>query len=276
MNDLIQQIRALGFQKHPLVDFGLAHYYHADQDFMIQVVPSTSFLEIKKQDKVRVFQQHITQLRSQFKTVIRIWEDVWLNKKSWISQFLTSKFEPPRSIFARDTRVVEISKDLAESFLAVNHLLGFLPGSRYYACIVPPHRHFRIQPTRFRKEENPLIMVAVFGQVRHMKRGDLAGKASGELIQVATDPDVRCVGGLSKLISTYANELHLDNLMTYTDLEWSDGHAFQQIGFVSELESPPLYFSHDTLGLRKISQNPEDALVCNSGNLKMRITFNHE
>lgn len=275
MNDLIQQIRALGFQKHPMVDFGLLHYYHAEKDFMIQVVPSTSFQEIKKQDKVQVFQQHMTQLRSQFKTVIRIWEDVWQNKKAWISHFLSSKFKSPRSVFARDTRVVEISKELAESFLAANHLLGFLPGSRYFACIVPPHRHFRIQPTRFQMEENPLIMVAVFGQVRHMKRGDLAGKASGELIQVATDPDVRCVGGLSKLIATYAHEMKLDNLMTYADLEWSDGHAFHQIGFVSELVSTPLYFSFDSLGVRKISQHPEDALACNSGNLKLRITFNH-
>ena len=276
MNDLIQTLRELGFQLHPLVDFGLAHYYHSEHDFMIQLIPLSTFQEIRNQENTLEFQQNMLQLRSQYQTVIRIWEDIWNTKKDWITSFLKSKFETPVSVFARDTRVVELRKELAEAFMGENHLLGFLPGNRYFACIVPPHRHFRIKSSRFWQDENPLVMVAVFGQVRQMKQGDLAGKASGELIQVATDPGVRCVGGLSKLISTYAHAFKLDNLMTYTDLEWSDGHAFNQIGFVSERASPPLYFTHDAQGFRKISKTEEDAKACNSGNLKMRISFQNE
>lgn len=276
MNDLIQTLRVLGFQLHPLADFDLAHYYHAERDFMIQVVPLASFQEIKNQEKILVFQQNISLLRSQFQTVIRIWEDVWLVKRTWITQFLRSKFELPVSVFARDTRIVDISKELAASFLEENHLLGFLPGNRYLACIIPPHRHFRIGACRFWQDENPLVMVAVFGQVRHLTHGNLAGQSSGELIQVATDPKVRCVGGLSKVISTYTSNDPIDNLMTYADLEWSDGQAFRQIGFVSEAQSPALYFKHNALGIRKISKNQEDAVSCNSGNLKMRINFKDE
>ena len=276
MNDLIQTLRELGFQLHPLADFGLAHYYHAERDFMIQVVPLATFQEIKNQEKILGFQQNISLLRSQHQTVVRIWEDVLFTQNTWISSFLTSKFKLPISVFARDTRVVEISKVLAETFMAENHILGFLPGSRYFACIVPPHRHFRIDSCRFWQDENPLVMVAVFGQVRQLKHGELAGQSSGELIQVATDPGVRCVGGLSKLISTYRALERVDNLMTYADLEWSDGHAFRQIGFVSEVVSPALYFTHDAWGLRKISKYPDDAVSCNSGNLKMRINFKDE
>lgn len=276
MNDLIQTLGVLGFQLHPLRDFGLAHYYHSERDFMIQLVPLSTFQDIRNQENTDVFQQNILHLRSQFQTVIRIWEDVWNIKKDWITRFLRSKFESPVSVFARDTRVMEIRKELAETFMEENHLLGFLPGNRYFACIVPAHRHFRIKSSRFWQDENPLVMVAVFGQVRQMKQGDLAGKASGELIQVATDPGVRCVGGLSKLISTYAHTFKLDNLMTYTDLEWSDGHAFSQIGFVAESASPSLYFTHDAKGFRKISKTEEDAFACNSGNLKMRISFQNE
>ncbi len=273
MNDLIQTLRALGFQLHPLADFGLAHYYHAERDIMIQLVPLVSFQEIQLQNLTHDFQQNISQLRSQYSTLIRIWEDVWMHKKAWIIRFLASKFERPTSVFARDTRIVEISKDLAESFMAENHLLGFLSGSRYFACIIPPHRHFRIKDCRYWQAENPLIMVAVFGPVRHLTRGNLAGQASGELIQVATDPSVRCVGGLSKLISHYAKETLIDNMMTYADLEWSDGNAFRQIGFVPEELSSPLYFSHQEGAMRKISKTQEGALACNSGNLKMRISF---
>ena len=75
------------------------------------------------------------------------------------------------------------------------------------------------------------------------------------------------------MISHYAKETLVDNMMTYADLEWSDGNAFRQIGFVPEELSSPLYFSHHVGAMRKISKTQEGALACNSGNLKMRISF---
>ena len=87
MNDLIQALRAFGFQLHPLADFGLAHYYHAERDMMIQLVPLGSFQEIQEQNLMYDFQQNISQLRSQYSTLIRMWEDVWMHKKAWIIRF---------------------------------------------------------------------------------------------------------------------------------------------------------------------------------------------
>jgi hypothetical protein len=63
----------------------------------------------------------------------------------------------------------------------------------------------------------------------------------------------------------------VDNVMTYSDLEWSDGLAFQKIGFINELISVPLYFNIAENGKRVLAKDVKTADACNSGNIKSRL-----
>jgi hypothetical protein len=63
----------------------------------------------------------------------------------------------------------------------------------------------------------------------------------------------------------------VDNVMTYSDLEWSGGMAFQKIGFTNELKTVPLYFNVVENGKRVLAKDYKTADACNSGNIKSRL-----
>lgn len=217
------------------------------------------------------FQQEIINLRKDGFSAFRIWEDVWNHKKNWILNFLTFRIKKPISVFARDTKVVMLEENDAREFANKNHLLGFLKGKTYLACIVPPHRQFRNIQSEFYVDGNPLIAIAVFGKDRVFKTEIGNAQISAELIQICTDPSVRLVGGLTKLISHYASMHHVDNVMTYSDLEWSGGMAFHKIGFINEHITVPLYFNIVENGKRVLAKDIQTADACNSGNIKSRL-----
>jgi len=240
------------------------------------IIQGICLAEFKRLDfgKIMDFQQEIIELRKDGFSAFRIWEDVWNQKKNWILNFLKFKINKPLSIFARDTKVVILEEKDARKFADKNHLLGFLRGKTYLACIVPPHRQFRNIKSEFEVDGNPLIAIAVFGKDRVFKNDEGHTQISAELIQICTDPSVRLVGGLTKLISFYTATRRIDNLMTYSDLEWSAGLAFQKIGFANEHMTIPLYFNVLENGNRGISKDLKLADACNSGNLKLRLKIN--
>lgn len=162
-------------------------------------------------------------------------------KKALDFKLLTFQVNKPISIFARDTKVVILEEKTFE-ILPIKIMYWALKGKTYLGCIVPPHRQFRNIQSEFDFNENPLIAIAVFGKDRIFKSEEGDSQISAELIQICTDPSVRLVGGLTKLISFYTALNQVDNVMTYSDLEWSGGLAFQKIGFVNELITVPLYF----------------------------------
>jgi hypothetical protein len=210
-------------------------------------------------------------LRKDGFSAFRIWEDVWNPKKEFILSFLQFQIDKPVSIFARDTKVVMLEEKDVRDFANKNHLLGFLKGKTYLACVVPPHRQFRVNKSEFEIDGNPIIAIAVFGKNRVFKTKDGHSQISAELIQICTDPSVRLVGGLTKLISFYTSIHQVDDVMTYSDLEWSGGMAFQKIGFTNELVTVPLYFDVLENGRRMIAKDYKTADACNSGNIKSRL-----
>jgi hypothetical protein len=136
---------------------------------------------------------------------------------------------------------------------------GFLKGSRYLGCIVPPHRVFRGIPSSYVFEGNPLLAVAVFGKTINMKEPGLTGCLSGELIQIATLSSIRLVGGLTKFLQAYKDlnpELH--NVMTYVDKEWNTGKGFMSVGFEKIGDTEPIRFGSTRM---------------NKGNLKLRYVY---
>jgi hypothetical protein len=272
--ELDAHLSPLGFVRETIMQDSFPIWKSKENSIIIQGICLAEFKRLDSR-KLLGFQQEIINLRVGGFSAFRIWEDVWNLKKNWILNFLTSRINRPLSIFARDTKVVTLEEKDARNFADKNHLLGFLKGKTYLACIVPPHRQFRNIQSKFEADGNPLIAIAVFGKDRVFKSVNGHAEISAELIQICTDPSVRLVGGLTKLISFYTSMRQIDNVMTYSDLEWSEGMAFQKIGFTNELITIPLYFNVLENGKRKLAKDHKTADACNSGNIKSRLLI-HE
>lgn len=268
--ELDVQLAPLGFERQTYMQDSFPIWKSKENSIIIQGICLAEFKRLDS-GKLAGFQQEIVNLRSGGFSAFRIWEDIWNQKKNWILNFLTFRINKPISIFARDTKVVMLEEKDARKFADKNHLLGFLRGKTYLACIVPPHRQFRNITSEFEIDGNPLIAIAVFGKDRVFKSEGGNAQISAELIQICTDPSVRLVGGLTKLISFYTSMHQVDNVMTYSDLEWSGGMAFQKIGFINELITVPLHFNIAENGKRVLAKNIKTADACNSGNIKSRL-----
>jgi hypothetical protein len=190
---------------------------------------------------------------------ICIWEDQWIASQLPIEKLLIARVRPLRSVFARDTRIVPIDATVARDFLDKEHVKGFLKGSQYFGCIVPPHRVFRGIESFYEFEGNPLLAVAVFGKTINMNEPGLEGELSGELIEIATLSSIRLVGGLTKFLQAYKDHYpDLHNVMTYVDKEWNTGKGFLAVGFEKVGDTPPIQFG---------------ATRINKGNLKLRYVY---
>ena len=189
---------------------------------------------------------------------ICIWEDQWLSRRASIEKALTARVKPLHSVFARDTRIVLIDAATARDFLDKEHVKGFLKGSSYFGCIVPPHRVFRGIESSYFFEGHPLLAVAVFGKSFFMKESSLEGCLSGELTEIATLSSIRLVGALTKFLQAY-KDLHpeMHNIMTYVDREWNTGKGFLSVGFTKIGETEPIQFESRM----------------NKGNLKLRYVY---
>lgn len=187
-----------------------------------------------------------------------IWEDQWMLRRVSIEKQIIARITSLRSVFARDTRIVQIDAETAREFLDKEHVKGFLKGSSYFGCIVPPHRVFRGIESPYVFEGHPLLAVAVFGKLFRMKEPGLEGCISGELTEIATLSSIRLVGGLTKFLQAY-KEVHPEthNVMTYVDKEWNTGKGFLSVGFTKIGETAPIQ-----LGDRM-----------NKGNLKLRYVY---
>lgn len=187
-----------------------------------------------------------------------IWEDQWMSRQVAIEKQIVARIKPLRSVFARDTRIVPIDVATARDFLDQEHVKGFLKGSSYFGCIVPPHRVFRGIESPYVYEGNPLLAVAVFGKSFLMKEPGLEGCLTGELIEIATLSTIRLVGGLTKFLQAYKDinpETH--NVMTYVDKEWNTGKGFLSVGFIKIGETEPIQLEN------RITK----------GNLKLRYVY---
>jgi len=203
---------------------------------------------------------------------IQIWEDVWQTRNAQIIHFLTALTNPLKSVFARDTRIVPISAEVARIFLDANHLMGFSKGSVYLGCVVPPHRQFRGMTSEFRWEGNPLLAVAVFGKPMVMKEEGMEGDLSGELIKLATIPTIRLVGGITKYLEAYRAIHPVQNVMTYIDLDWNSGKGFLSLGFKVVEQTSSLLFKVENSKRVSVSEMSE-AEVWTKGNLKLRYYY---
>ena len=154
--------------------------------------------------------------------LITIWDVNWHkeDKKNIIKKLLCHKLgvSTQQKIFARKTIVSTISNHKAREFCSINHIQGFSNGS-YYNGLKD-------------KTTGELVAVGIWRK----------NKDTLYLDRYCTDRIV--VGGMGKLLKdgiNYAKNNGLKEIVTFADLEVSDGSLYDKLGFIRDKILAPDY-----------------------------------
>lgn len=188
-------------------------------------------------------------LRSSIEEIVRtsgqapvvITEDRWTAQKEMTGKRVLAHLETFFPIYARNCEVRRIEKAEAEAFLKENHSYGDAACRYRYGLFLKRHTGQRasglIQP-------GTLVAVAEFSNARKWKKGDKVIR-SYEWTRYASLPDVRINGGMGKVLKHFIREVQPDDIMSYADLEWSEGRVYEQLGFSLEGHKEAVTFMID-------------------------------
>ena len=129
------------------------------------------------------------------------WDD-----KDKIVEMLKSK----QKIYARQTEIKQISKKLAKQFLNKYHLQSSTQTCQYAYGL-------------FFNDE--LVQVMTFGKPRYNKSYEY------ELLRLCTKPCVEIIGGASKLLKHFEEDLKPSSIISYCDLAKFSGKVYEQLNF---------------------------------------------
>jgi len=133
-----------------------------------------------------------------------------------------------RRIFSRNCTVRRIDKDTAYAFLCANHDWGDASCKYRYGMFI--RRSTGKDESVI--EPGELVAVSEFSSGRKMHDGT----RSYEWVRYASLRDLRVIGGMSKMLQAFVDEVHPDDVMTYAPTSVSQGEAYKKLGFVFEEE----------------------------------------
>ena len=151
--------------------------------------------------------------------LIHIFEYEWDLNNIKIKQFIYNVLDQPNILYARNTKVVDISKEQADSFISEYHLQGIAKANIFIGLIY----------------NNELIGVMTFGPPR------FNSKYQYELIRLAYKSGTRVVGGTSKMLKYFIDKYKPQSIISYSDRAKFSGKTYTSIGMKHLLASKPGY-----------------------------------
>lgn len=209
-----------------------------------------------------------------------LWEDFWQGKPEIVKSRLSALLGFSERIPARLCKVRRIDKATAKLFLHHNHLQDSVSSKTQYGLFLP-ERYFRVLSETFHNKlagSELLVAVATFSHARVFQR-DGSSFRSFEMIRFSNLLHTTVVGGLAKLLSAFTLEFNPGDIMTYADLEWSDGASYRKLGFREVSDTEPFEFNLDTGQMQRfpkkhLMQNTEQSLlIYNLGSRKFVKDF---
>lgn len=86
---------------------------------------------------------------------------------------------------------------------------------------------------------------------------------------------MRISGGMGKILKAFVNEVNPDDIMSYADLEWSEGSVYERLGFEKEdMGKEPVMFTVDSETWERKAMKPGmngELFFCNFGSRKYRL-----
>lgn len=161
---------------------------------------------------------------------VTIAEDRWRSQNTLYKARLMSHLGRFRSIFARNCSVERIDRRTANGFMDANHNYG--PSVCRYCYGLTE------------KTSGRLVAAATFSNARKwLKEGHEI--RSYEWIRYASENGTRIPGGMGKILKRFMEDIRPDDIMSYADLEWSDGDVYRQLGFREDGKKEPVLFTID-------------------------------
>ena len=108
------------------------------------------------------------------------------------------------------------------------------------------------------------MAVATFSNARKWVKGDKTIR-SYEWTRYASLPHVRLSGGMGRLLKAFIKDTQPDDIMSYADLEWSEGAVYTQLGFELEGRKDPVAFEIDASWQRIPIKDPCYSGAANGG-----------
>ena len=153
--------------------------------------------------------------------LIQLWDYEWLTKSEIVKSRISSLLGKNKKIYARNTKVVQLTYKQSSTFFEQTHLQGNAPASVSYGLI----------------DENHKIVAAMsFGKARFSK------KYKWELIRYSNDLFVNVVGGASKLFKYFIKNCRPASIVTYSDKRWNTGKLYITLGFTFLHTAKPNYY----------------------------------
>ena len=204
---------------------------------------------------------------------LTIAEDRWRQSPEVIKARILAHMEVFTQIYGRNCEVRKIDRQTAAGFLNITHSYGDASCRYRYGLYLKRHTGHNAASTAHIGE---LIAVATFSNARKWLKGDKTIR-SYEWTRYASLPGLRISGGMGKLLNAFIKDISPDDIMTYADMEWSEGNVYEKLGFTLEGRKEPVTFiiDTDTWNRRAISKSEESEAPCryfqNSGSNKYRL-----
>ena len=171
-----------------------------------------------------------------------ITQDRWVTQREMMHKRILSHLEVFFPIYARNCEVRRIEKNEASDFLRKTHSYGDAACRYRYGMFLKRHTgHIAGSRESYGYEPGTLVAVATFSNARKWIKGDKTIR-SYEWTRYASLPEIRVNGGMGKLLNAFIEEVQPDDIMSYADLEWSEGTVYEKLGFISEGSKSPVAF----------------------------------
>ena len=196
---------------------------------------------------------------------LTITEDRWHSQHEMMQSRLLAHLQIFTQIYARNCEIKKIDKQTAAEFLDKNHSYGDAKCRYRYGLYLKRHTGHNAGDNML--TPGTLVAVATFSNARKWIKGDKTIR-SYEWTRYASLSGVRLSGGMGKLLNAFIEEVNPDDIMTYADLEWSEGRVYETLGFALEGFKEPVSFYVDA-SWRRFPIKPEEgsSLPEKTGNL---------
>ncbi len=187
-------------------------------------------------------------------------EDRWNIQAEMLRNRLLAHLGVFFPVYARNCEVRRIDKKTAAEFLSATHSYGDAACRYRYGLFLKRHTGHIAKalgsPAETPESHNgritgsvppagSLIAVATFSNARKWMKGEKTIR-SYEWTRYASLPGIRVTGGMGRLLNAFINDVRPDDIMSYADLEWSEGKVYEQLGFTLEGYKSPVGFEIDT------------------------------
>jgi len=210
------------------------------------------FLQEKAHEKLAGFAGGQKEIRNLGISVVTLWEDIWIRENAIAKSRLSAILGISQRIPARTTQVRRIDKPTADKFLNENHLQHTVSSKLKYGLFLP-NRYFRVLKSDYQLDRTApelLVAVATFSHPRIFERDEKPFR-SYELIRFANLLNTTVIGGFDKLLTFFEEDCKPDDIMTYADLDWSDGASYKRLGFKAASDKKPMQFWLNTEKLER-------------------------